>query len=53
MWLGETVVRMICETMKCNNCSLTELDLSGDEMKGTEEPKAKGKGEKNKDELNE
>ena len=32
---------MISEALKCNNCSLTELNLFCDEMKETEGTKAK------------
>jgi len=31
--IGETGAEIICEAFKCNNCSLTELNLRGDEMK--------------------
>jgi len=36
-WKGNIIgvegVRMISEALKCNNCSLTELNLCRDEMK--------------------
>jgi len=41
--LEETGARMISEALKCHNCSLTELNLSCDKMKGTERTKAKMK----------